>query len=171
MSLRFCFGALVVAALAMQSGCCCEMPWPCGKTYCGPQCGCCYWHEWFSHKPRCCDPCNTCGQFTASNNPYVKTGPPYTPYGPIYSDGSGSNRPGAAGQMYPTPAGPPPSGDVSPQPEMMDDDAPMGEELPGPTTSLPRGAYPRMAARYGPVDSSQGSRTLGNPPRTRLFSW
>lgn len=178
MSLRFCLGVLVAVGLAVQLGCCCEAPWPCGKTYCGTQCGCKYWHWWFSHKPQCCDPCDFCGNFFGSNNPYVVSGPPYTPYGSLYSDGSGSNQPGAAGQMYPTPAGPTPAGEPSPDPGVLDEAAPDAvpldtvpmEELPGPITTRPRGAYPRMATRYGPVDSPRGFRTLGKPPRTRLFS-
>jgi hypothetical protein len=174
MSARFWFGALAGAWLAIQSGCC-NAPWPCGNTYCGTECGCIYWHEWFSHKPRCCEPCDFCGDFTESSNPYVITGPPYTRFGPLYSDGTRGSAPGAAGQYYPTPAGPPPSGGESPQPGMMDESAPSGEELPGPTTSMPRGGYQRVASGYnmqgyGPVDSPRGSRTLGKPPRTRLFS-
>lgn len=173
MSLRFCFGALVAVGLALESGCCCWAPWPCGDTYCGTQCGCKYWHEWFSHKPHCCDPCDGCGGFAGSSNPYVEGGPPYTPYGPLYGDGSGSNAPGAAGQLYPSPAGPTPAGEPPAEPGVLDKAAPEAapaEELPGATTSMPRGTYQRMAARYDPVDSTRGFRTLGTRPRTRLFS-
>jgi hypothetical protein len=172
-------GAVVCAALlAVQSGCCLfphEPPWPCGSKYCGNQCGCFYWHEWFSHKPPCCEPCNQCGHYFGSSNPYVTSGPPYTRFGALYSDGSGSNAPGAIGQLYPTPSGPTPaeptpaspSETPTPAPGVMEDAAP-AEELPGPTTSMPRGGPMRMATR--PVDSPSYSRTLGNPPRTRLFS-
>jgi hypothetical protein len=172
MALRYGFWALVAALAAMQSGCCgwpLTPPWPCGNTYYGTQCGCKYWHEWFSHKPRCCDPCDTCGGFVGSTNPYVESGPPYTPYGPLYSDGSGASAAGSIGELYPTPAAPTPAGE--PRPGVMDDVAPEAtEELPGPTTSAPRGAQARMAGRYGPVDSPRYSRTLGKSPRTRLFS-
>jgi hypothetical protein len=171
MSLRFCFGALVAVGLAIQLGCCCEPPWPCGRTYCGPQCGCLYWHWWFSHKPECCESCNTCGYYFGSSNPYVQSGPPYTPYGKLYSDGSGSNQPGAIGEMYPAPTGPTPA--EAPQSGVLDDASPRNdaEELPGPTTSMPRDRYQRTATRYRPVDSMRGSRTLGRPSRARLFSW
>ncbi|REK10829.1 MAG: hypothetical protein DWQ37_15420 [Planctomycetota bacterium] len=162
--------------LAVQSGCCCKTPWPCGDTYYGTQCGCKYWHWWFSHKPCCHDPCDWCGNFTCSDNPYVVTGPPYTRYGPVYSDGSGSNEPGAIGEMYPTPAGPsnPPSGvmqDVGPESQQP---APLAEppmeELPGPSTRAPQQGWPMTVQRGGPVDSAPRSRTLGSRPRARLFS-
>jgi hypothetical protein len=169
MLLRYCLGALWISLMAIQSGCCCDGPWPCGKTYCGTQCGCYYWHEWFSHKPKCCDPCDFCGDFTASHNPYVKTGPPYTRFGPIYSDGTGSGQAGSIGQMYPTPAGGGPAGGAAPDPGMFDDASPTTEELPGPTTSVPRG-YPRTAGNYGTVDSPGAYRTLGRQSRARLFS-
>lgn len=173
MSRRYGLLALLAALAAIQSGCCCfrSPPWPCGDTYYGSQCGCKYWHEWFSHKPRCCWPCNWCGHYVGSSNPYVESGPPFTPYGSIYSDGSGSNAPGAIGEMYPTPAAPTPAGE--PEPGVMEDAGPEGaptEELPGPTTSVPRGAYSRMANRSGPVDSPRYSRTLGRPPRRGLFT-
>ncbi len=183
--------ALVGLVLLGSSGCCHRGPWPCGNTYCGSQCGFFYWHEWFSHKPRCCDPCNFCGDFVCSRNPYVKTGPPYTRFGELYSDGSGSNQPGAIGEMYSTPQSPTPAeaaeglmdneGPVEATPnETMPDDLFPGEsppvdrfrseELPGPSTQLPRGGYGRTASRYGTVDSPPPSRTLGGPSRKRIFT-
>jgi hypothetical protein len=165
MSLRYCLGALVIAQLAILSGCCCHAPWPCGNTYYGTQCGCYYWHEWFSHKPRCCGPCDFCGDYTESHNPYVKTGPPYTRFGPIYSDGTGSGQAGSIGQLYPTPA----AGGPAAESGVIEDAAPMGEEMPGPTTSMPRD-YPRTAGNYRMVDSPGSFRTLGKPSRARLFS-
>jgi hypothetical protein len=167
MSLRSFFAVLAAVLAAVQMGCCCirPAPWPCGRTYYGNQCGCFYWQEWFSHKPRCCDPCTTCGTFVGSTNPYVQAGPPYTRFGALYSDGSGQRAPGSIGELYSTPAGPTPA-----EPEgVMEDTAPT-EELPGPSTSVPRGSSPQMTARGGPVDSPRYSRTLGKPPRTRLFS-
>jgi len=159
MSLRYGYLALIVAGLAIQSGCRCytNQPWPCGGTYCGTQCGCFYWHEWFSHKPCCCEPCDFCGNFTASSNPYVKSGPPRTPYGAVYDDGSGTSAPGAAGQLYPTPA------EAEPVP------SPPADELLPETTSAPRRSGGPSVSRV-PVESAGGSRTLGKPPRTRLFS-
>jgi hypothetical protein len=180
MASRIGLGALVAALLAVQSGCCCwpkDPPWPCGNTYYGNQCGCKYWHEWFSHKPPCCEPCNECGHFVGSLNPYVESGPPYTRYGALYSDGSGSNAPGAIGELYPGQSGPTPAAEPNapsePAEGVFDEAAPETapvEELPGPTTRAPRGAPPRMAGRYGPVDSAPYSRTLGRPPRTGLFT-
>jgi len=169
-------GLMVLGSMGCGSG-----PWPCGDTWCGMQCGCLYWHEWFSHKPCCCDPCDCCGDYTCSRNPYVVNGPQYTRFGEVYSDGSGSNAPGAIGQMYssprsgqPTPAQPTPA-----QPEgMLDEegtqspapgDMPSREELPGPTTRRPSG-YGRMASQGWPVDSRYPSRTLGGAQRTRLFT-
>ncbi len=165
----------VALSLALMTGCLSQVgfainkcPWPYGNTYYGCQCGCLYWHEWFSHKPCCCDPCNQCGQFTASNNPYVVTGPRYTRFGEVYSDGSGSNAPGAIGEMYnaPTPAQRP--GQPTPAaPGVMDEMGPTPSVGPGgPTTMLPRS---RMAAteRY---ESTPASRTMGRPSRTRLFT-
>lgn len=180
MSPRFWMTALLVAVgLASQSGCChtpfCGTmfgpPWPCGNTYYGKQCGCKYSHWWFSHKPDCCQHCDQCGYFLGSDNPYVESGPPYTPYGPLYSDGSGSNQPGAAGQLYSEPSGPTPA--EPPDEGVLDDAAPLDDmqNLPMPTTSMPRRGGQRMAMRrYGPVDSIRGSRTLGRSPRTHLFS-
>ena len=160
------------------------------------QCGCLYWHEWFSHKPCCQDPCNCCGEYTASRNPYVVTGPRYTRFGEVYSDGSGSNAPGAIGEMYSRPG----SGQPTPaQPEgLLDEEGGQGpspqdrmrEELPGPTTHWqgqrrtasnhgmpqygPHGGYGSPQAYgqqgYGPVDYPHPSRTLGGASRTRLFT-
>ena len=176
--------ALLGLVLVGSLGCCHRGPWPCGNTYCGPQCGFFYWHEWFSHKPRCCDPCNFCGDFVCSRNPYVKTGPPYTPYGELYSDGSGSNEPGAIGETYNAPQSPTPA---EAEEGLMDDEGPIEstpsdlfpnevppdrfrpEELPGPSTQMYRG-YGRTASRYGAVDSPPVSRTLGRPSRQRLFA-
>src|SRR5690606_37899217 len=139
-------------------------------TYYGCQCGCLYWHEWFSHKPCCCDPCNQCGQFTASNNPYVVTGPRYTRFGEVYSDGSGSNRPGAIGELYngpnsgePTPAEPTPAA-----PGVMDEMGPAPAAPGGPTTMMPRSRMAYSADQR--FDSMPASRTMGRPPRTRLFT-
>jgi hypothetical protein len=161
--LRICLPLFVAAALVSQVGCC-KSPWPCGNTYYGNQCACVFMHEWFSHKPCCCDPCDQCGGFTCSNNPYVKAGPQYTRFGEVYSDGSGSNAPGAAGQLYNQPNTPTPA---APQPGVMEDEGPQ-EELPGPTTSMPRS---RTAMRGRPVASPPASRTLGTQPaRTRLFT-
>jgi hypothetical protein len=152
-------------------------PWPCGRTYYGCQCGGLFWHEWFSHKPCCCDPCNQCGQFTASNNPYVVNGPRYTRFGEVYSDGSGSNRPGAIGELYngpstgePTPAAPGPAPN-EPAPEMLDEMGPTPAGPSGPTTMIPRSrvtASPRSADQR--FESMPPSRTMGRPPRTRLFT-
>jgi hypothetical protein len=177
MSRRYCWGAIAAFSLALASGCCCHTPWPCGDTYCGTYCGCKYWHEWFSHKPRCCDPCDECGNFVGSLNPYVESGPPYTPYGPLYSNGSPTNRPRGDAAMYPTPADPVPAEPTPATPTPAEPPSgvfeetqpPSGaEEMPGPSTSLPRGGQYRSASRYGPVDSPRGSRTLGKP-RARLF--
>jgi hypothetical protein len=168
--------ALLVAVLLLAPGCCClqKAPWPCGGTYYGAQCGCKYWHEWCSHKPMCCECCDECGNFTCSDNPYVVSGPPYTRFGPLYSDGRRSRGAGAIGQMYPasggpTPAAPTPEPTPAAEPEGVLDAAPP-EELPGPTTMSPGGTYPGMANYGGPVDSPRYSRTLGKPPRTRLFT-
>jgi hypothetical protein len=176
MSLRRSLGLLVAVWLLAASGCCWlrPAPWPCGRTYYGTQCGCKYWHEWFSHKPPCCEPCDGCGNFTASHNPYVVTGPPYTRFGPLYSDGTRTSAPGSIGQMYPTPAEPTPaesapaeSPPAAEEPGVMETEP--TEELPGPTTQAPPSAVPRMTERFGPVDSPRYSRTLGKSPRTRLF--
>lgn len=156
---------LAAVALLSQAGCCHKTPWPCGDTYYGNQCGCLYLHEWFSHKPCCCDPCNQCGEFTSSNNPYVKTGPAYTRFGEVYRDGSGSNAPGAAGQLYNQPGNSPTP--AAPREGVIDDVGP-SEELPGPTTSVPRS---RAVSRYRPVASPPASRTLGpQAGRARLFT-
>jgi hypothetical protein len=149
-------------------------PWPCGKTYYGCQCGCLFWHEWFSHKPPCCEPCNQCGQFTASNNAYVVTGPNYTRFGEVYSDGSGSSRPGAIGELYngpssgqPTPAQPTPA-----DPGVMEDIGPTPAAPSGPTTMAPRSrtASAQSYSNGGRFESLPSSRTMGMPPRTRLFT-
>jgi len=169
MSLRLGFLSLMLLSLCLQVGCACcgpailpgYDPWPCGKTYYGSSCGCRYWHEWFSHKPQCCDPCNQCGEFTCSNNPYVKTGPPRA----VYSDGTGSSM-GSSSKLNtsPTPARPNSSQPTPAQPMSVEE-----FESMGPTTSMPHGGQ-HYTARRGSVDSSHGSRTLGNSPRTRLFS-
>ncbi len=167
---RTCFSLLLGAILIAQTGCH-RAPWPCGNTYCGMQCGCLYWHEWFSHKPCCCDPCNQCGHYVGSRNPYVKGGPHYTRFGEVYSDGSGSNAPGAVGELYNAPS--PGTGPTPAQPPsgMLEDEGPIpAEELPGPTTTMPRQGAGRMAARQRLFDSAPPSRTLGSPPRTRLFT-
>ena len=52
-----------------------------------------FWHEWFSCPPLCRDFCNCCGDFTASDNPYVLSGPTEGRFGPLYDDGSRRNRP------------------------------------------------------------------------------
>ena len=159
--------ALLVTLLVAKTGNC-GKPWPCGNTYYGMQCSCLYWHEWFSHKPCCCDPCNQCGQFTQSRNPYVKTGPRYTRFGEVYSDGSGSNAPGAIGELYngpqPTPASPPEG--------VMENLGPTpAEELPrpgpGPTTRMPMRQASRLSDGFY---SPPASRTMGRPQRTRLFT-
>lgn len=152
-------------------------PWPCGKTYYGCQCGCLYWHEWFSHKPCCCDPCNWCGQFTRSSNPYVVTGPNYTRFGEVYSDGSGTNRPGAIGELYngptsgePTPARPTPSRPTPAAPGVMEDMGPTPAGPSGPTTMMPRSRMASGIQTAGQFESMPSSRTMGRPPRTRLFT-
>ncbi len=169
---KFALSLVLLAGCLSQFGYAFDRtPWPCGRTYYGCQCGCVFWHEWFSHKPCCCEPCNQCGQFTQSNNPYVVTGPHYTRFGEVYSDGSGSNRPGAIGELYngpnssePTPAQPTPAA-----PGVMED---MGPVPGGPTTMMPRSRM-TTAQRYdsgGQFDSTPSSRTMGRPSRTRLFT-
>jgi hypothetical protein len=181
MSLRSCLSAMAAVALALELGCCCKAPWPCGDTYYGTHCGCKYWNEWFSHKPCCCDPCDFCGDFTCSGNPYVVNGPPYTRFGELYSDGSGYSGAGSSSDPFPRPtASPTPATpDSAPaEPAPIPDSAPEAtpemspmEELPGPTTMGPAQQHVRRMAWYGgPVDSGPRSRTLGRPPRARLFA-
>jgi hypothetical protein len=148
-------------------------------------CGCFYWHEWFSHKPQCCDPCNQCGSFTCSHNPYVEAGPPYSRFGAIYSDGTGTSSSNASGRAFPPAAGGPTPAEVPPAtptpagetdgvfdgyaPEATPSEEMPSEELPpGPTTTMPRPV--RMTSHNGPVDSTRYSRTLGRPPRRGLFT-
>jgi hypothetical protein len=171
MSVRFGLSLVLVAVAMVQTGYAIhKTPWPCGRTYYGMQCGCLYWHEWFSHKPCCCDPCNQCGQFTASKNPYVVTGPRYTRFGEVYSDGSGSNRPGAIGELYDSPSGQQPT-PARPPAGVLDEEGPIPSESlpgPGPTTRLrPSG---RTAMGGAMVEPMPASRTLGRPPRERLFT-
>jgi hypothetical protein len=176
MIVRACFSLILVATALVQSGQCldwfgCRAPWPCGRTYYGMQCGCLYWHEWFSHKPCCCDPCNQCGDFVGSCNPYVKNGPYYTRFGEVYRDGSGSNAPGAAGQLYNVPApgmGPAPA---QPPAGVIENEGPTpAEELPGPTTRMPRGGGSRMTGRNGTMTPQPVYRSTAVPQRTRLFT-
>ena len=91
MSSRYGYLALLSLGLACQLGCC-GWNWgpagsPCERTWCGSQCGCRVWSEWFSFPPMCRDNCSCCGDFTASNNPYVLNGPSEARFGPIYDDG------------------------------------------------------------------------------------
>ena len=154
MSSRYGYLALLSVTLACQLGCC-GWNWgaagtPCERTWCGSQCGCRVWSEWFSLPPMCYDNCSCCGNFTASNNPYVLHGPSEARFGPIYDDGG----PRASARVYeqnrgslePTPA-------VRPEPEAV----PTGEPM-----TMRRGNQGGRGASY-PIDSPRSSRTLGRP--------
>jgi hypothetical protein len=155
MSSRNGYLALLSLGLACQLGCC-GWNWgpagsPCERTWCGSQCGGRVWSEWFSFPPMCRDTCSSCGDFTASNNPYVLNGPSEARFGPIYDDGGQrasarideQNR----GSREPTPA-------ARPEPEAV----PMGEPM-----TMRRSNQGGRGASY-PIDSQRSSRTLGRPP-------
>jgi hypothetical protein len=159
MSSRYGYLTLLGIGLACQLGCC-GWNWgpagtPCQRTWFGSQCGCVVWSEWFSFPPRCRDACSCCGDFTASNNPYVLNGPSEARFGPIYDDG-GSRGKGRGeyyqdrGSMQPTPA----TRQSEPEP------VPMGE----PTTRRRNSQDARGVSYDQPIDSLPSSRKLERPP-------
>jgi hypothetical protein len=156
MSSRYGYLALLSIGLACQLGCC-GWNWgpagtPCQRTWFGSQCGCRVWSEWFSFPPMCRDTCSCCGDFTASNNPYVLNGPNEARFGPIYDDGG----PRASGRVYDQNRG-----SMEPTPAMRQEPeaVPMGE----PMTKRRSSQGDRSASQGPPIDSPRSSRTLGRP--------
>ncbi len=142
---RFGCLALIAVILASEAGCCCDC-WPCGKTWCGPQCGEFYWHEWFSHKPDCCEPCDRCGNYTGETKQST------------YSNGTARVAPVAAEpaqEYYPEPAEPAPAEELPP-----------GE----PTAAAQMNEFGLVTVYQTPVDSPNNSRKLGRPRRANDFA-
>jgi hypothetical protein len=190
MSLRNCYLLLIGLMLASESGCCC-WDWgpggsPCDRTWCCSQCGPVFWNEWFSCPPLCRDFCSCCGDFTASDNPYVLSGPTESRFGRLYDDGSRRNRQSGSQvdqyQYDPEPARPTPARRPTP-----------AEELPSvePTTSVqtnefgqtvsydrePRHYRGTRSMRYEdqagydePIDSPRTYRKLGKPQRPDRYA-
>lgn len=74
--MKRCFNGslLVLAFVALGSGCCCT-PQPCGPRGgcltgmlgCASGCGDTYVDEWCSDPPQCCDPCDNCGNWVGED--------------------------------------------------------------------------------------------------------
>lgn len=58
---RLVCGAMLLAATAASTGCCCATKF-CHKS-CQAGCGEVYWSEWHNDPPDCCDPCDCWGEF------------------------------------------------------------------------------------------------------------
>ncbi len=165
MSLRYCYVMLLALVLAGQSGCC-GINWgpagpPCARRWCCSQCGEVFWNEWFSCPPLCRDFCSCCGDFTASDNPYVATGPLEGRYGPIYDDGSRRGSARRESEYYPKRTEPTPAARPAPI-----------EELPAaePTTRVFTNEFGHTVSYERPIDSPRAYRKLGKPRRGEDFA-
>jgi hypothetical protein len=157
MSLRIGYLALIAAALLSQAGCCCTDCWPCGKTWCGPQCGQVFWHEWFSHPPECCDPCDKCGNYTGATRQSGYPSPFNSPYEAGYQQGGPPMDAVDSGSTEST------TGEYSPE---LADPLPAEELPPGePSASAFMDEFGQAVSYQAPVDSPRNSRKLGTSRR------